>query len=310
MRSNDGTAQHPVKLEDIPQIRRIWHKETWYYSVIDVIAYLVNSQTPRKYWNTLKTRLKAEGAQASLDEIEALPLRSADGRLRETDTARSETLLRLVQSIPSPRVEPLKHWLAEVGQERIEEVEHPEQVLERIRAGYRAKHREERWIEERIRNGLIRNALTDEWSERGAREGIEFSILTNELSKGTFGLTVQAHRLYKQLPSRENLRDHMSRMELILCSLSEETAIQLHQEHESQGFPALKEDATAAGQTAGEARKVVEQRLGKPVVSSENFLEPPGSGKSVNHLAQTQGTSQRSAELSQPTLFDDGPPKA
>ena len=147
-------------------------------------------------------------------------------------------------------MEPLKLWLAEVGHQRIEEVEHPELVLERIREGYRAKHRKERWIEERIRNGLIRNALTDEWSERGAREGMEFAILTNELSKGTFGLTVQAHRLYKQLPSRENLRDHMSRMELILCSLSEEMAIQLHQEHESQGFPALKEDAVAAGRAA------------------------------------------------------------
>lgn len=201
MRRNDGTTQPPVKLEDIPQIRRIWHKETWYYSVIDVIAYLVNSQTPRKYWNTLKTRLKAEGAQAALDEIEVLPLTSGDGRLHETNTARSETLLRLLQSIPSPRVEPLKQWLAEVGQERIEEVEHPELVLERIRAGYRAKHREERWIEERIRNGLIRNALADEWSERDAREGVEFAILTNELSKGTFGLTVKAHRLCKQLPA-------------------------------------------------------------------------------------------------------------
>lgn len=307
MSSNGGTTPHPVMLGDIPQIRRIWHQETWYYSVIDVIAYLVKSSTPRKYWNTLKARLKAEGAQRALDEIEALSLRSADGRLRLTDTARSETLLRLIQSIPSPRVEPLKQWLAEVGQERIEEVEHPELVLERIRAGYRAKHREERWIEERIRNGLIRNALTDEWSERGAKEGMEFAILTNELSNGTFGLTVQAHRLYKRLPSRENLRDHMSRMELILCSLSEETAIQLHQEHESQGFSALKEDATAAGQTAGEARRVVEQRLGKPVVSSQNFLEPPGSGKPRNQLVHEQGEAQGAAELSQPTIFDEPP---
>jgi hypothetical protein len=242
MRNNDGTTPHPVILGDIPQIRRIWHQETWYYSVIDVVAYLVNSSTPRKYWNTLKARLKAEGAQGALDEIEALPLRSTDGRLRLTDTARSESLLRLIQSIPSPRVEPLKQWLAEVGQERIEEVEHPELVLERIRAGYRAKHREERWI-----------------------------------------------------------------MELILCSLSEETAIQLHQEHESQGFPALREDATAAGQTAGEARRVVEQRLGKPAVSSQNFLEPPRSGKPRNQLGYEQGEAQGAAELSQPTLFDEPP---
>jgi len=220
---------------------------------------------------------------------------------------RSETLLRLIQSIPSPRVELLKRWLAEVGQERIEEIEHPDLVLERIRAGYRAKHREERWIEERIRNGQIRNTLTDEWSERRAREGMEFAILTNELSKGTFGLTVQAHRLYKQLPSRENLRDHMSRMELILCSLSEETAIQLHQEHESQGFPALREDAVAAGRTAGGARRVVEQRLGKPVVSSDNFLEPPGSGNPVNQMAHEQGEVQVEVEISQPRLFDELP---
>jgi DNA-damage-inducible protein D len=130
---------------------------------------------------------------------------------------------------------------------------------------------------------------------------MEFAVLTNELSKGTFGLTVQAHRLYKQLPVRENVRDHMSRMELILCSLSEETAIQLHQEHESQGFPALKGDVTIAGQTAGEARKVVERRIGKSVVSSENFLAPPRAGKSVNQNANTQ----RSSELPQSTLFDE-----
>src|SRR5258708_34247569 len=131
MYSNDGTTQHPVKLEDIPQIRRIWHKETWSYSVIDVIAYLVNSQTPRKYWNTLKTRLRVEGAQAALDEAEALLLRSADGRLRQTDTARSETLLRLVQSIPSPRVEPRKQWLAEVGQEVTQQEHEPKPVCQR-----------------------------------------------------------------------------------------------------------------------------------------------------------------------------------
>lgn len=284
-----------VNFEEIPEIRRIWHNGTWYYSVIDVIAFLVQASTPRKYWTTLKSRLRTEGSQATLEEIEALPLKASDGRMRNTDTASMQTLLRLIQSIPSPRVEVLKQWLAQVGSERIEEIENPQAAIERIRAEYRAKGRDEKWIEERIRNGMIRNDLTDEWSERGIQEGMQIAILTNELHTGTFSLSVQAHRRYKTLPGKENLRDHMSRMELVLTSLSEETAIQLHQTNDSQGFNALKQDTVEAGQTAGEARKLVEERLGKPVVSPENFLEQPTS-KSKKRLKQSK---------TQPELFSE-----
>jgi len=186
-------------------------------------------------------------------------------------------------------------WLAEVGEERLEEIEHPEAALERVRAMYRAQGRDEVWIEERIKNDLIRNELTDEWQYRGATIGTQFAILTNELSEGTFGLSVQAYKRYKLLPSKTNLRDHMTNLELVLCSLSEATSIELHRDRDSQGFPALRRDAVDAGKTAGEARQLVEKTLGRSVVSSENFLD-------TKQAKQIRGKKQQ--DIIKPTLFD------
>ena len=254
------------------QLRRIWHKGEWYYSIIDVIDALTDSAEPRKYWVALKNRAKSEGFDEALAKIEQLRLKSPDGRFRLTDTSNRETLLRIIQSIPSPRAEPFRLWLARVGEERFEEIENPEVALDRVRATYRAKGYDEAWIEARLKNDLIRNELTDEWKDRGAKEGMEFAVLTNELSKGTFGLTVAAYKDYKLLPTRVNLRDHMTPIELALTSLSEATAVTLHRERDSHGFPLLKRDATDAGRSAGKARRALEEDLGRSVVSQENYL--------------------------------------
>ncbi|GAC1346489.1 MAG: BRO family protein [Ktedonobacteraceae bacterium] len=258
--------------QNLPQLRRLWHKGEWYYSITDVIAFLTNSKQPRAYWGMLKGRAKTEGFDEALVQIEPLKLKSPDGRFRLTDTANRQTLLRIIQSIPSPKAEPFRLWLAQVGEERFEEIENPEVALNRVRATYRAKGYDDAWIEERIRNDLVRNELTDEWSERGAKEGVEYAILTNEISQGTFDLSVQAYKQYKLLPSKANLRDHMSTIELVLCSLGEATATLYHRNRDSQGFPALKRDASDAGELAGRTRKEIEQNIGESIVSRETGL--------------------------------------
>ena len=301
--TQDDTSQALTRLTN--EIRRIWHQGEWYYSVIDIIAVLTDSTNPNTYWRVLKARAKTEGFEETLAQIEQLKLKSADGRFRLTDTANRQTLLRLIQSVPSPKAEPVRLWLAQVGEERIEEIEHPEAALDRLRARLRAKGYDDAWIEERIKNDLIRNELTDEWRDRGAQEGLEFAILTNELSKGTFGVSVQAHKQYKVLPTKANLRDHMTPLELALCSLSEATAIELHRDRESQGFPELKRDATDAGTTAGEARKLVEKTIGKPVVSRENYLHLEKGRRAGKRLAGP-ATPSSSAEREPPA--HDAPP--
>ncbi len=275
-----------LELASIPQIRRIWHKGEWYFSVLDVIIFLTGTKNAHSYWTVLKGRLRAQGFDETAF-IERLKLPGADHRFRETDTMNMQGVLRLIQTIPSPRVEVLRQWLAQVGAERLEEIEHPEAAIERIRATYRAKGYDEGWIETRIKSDLIRNELTDEWRERGAQEGVEYAILTNELSKGTFGLTVAAHKQYKLLPTKTNLRDHMTPIELALTSLSEATAITYHRDRDSQGFPELKRDATDAGRVAGKAREAVEAEMGRPALSSENYLHlKKVKGKQKKHLAQ------------------------
>src|SRR5712692_2832405 len=255
------------------KIRRIWHKGEWYWSVVDVIDILSDSPQPRVYWARLKERINTEGFNEALAKIEQLKLKSPDGRFRLTDTANRETLLRIIQSIPSPRAEPFRLWLARVGEERFEEIEHPEAAIERVRATYRAKGYDEAWIDARIKNDLIRNELTDEWKDRGTKEGVEFAVLTNELSKGTFGMTVSVYKGYKLLPTRSNLRDHMTPIELALTSLSEATAVTIHRERDSQDFPELKRDTTDAGRATGDARRALEKNMGRSVVSKENYLK-------------------------------------
>lgn len=260
-------------------VRRMWYQNEWFYSIVDVVAILTESVNPNRYWNTLKTRLRAEGAEETLRGVTQLRLQSRDNRLRATDVANRETLLRIIQSIPSPRAEPFKQWLAQVGEDRFTEIENPEAAFERIRESYRAQGYDERWIDERMRADLIRNELTTEWQERGATEGTQFAILTNTIHEGTFALGVAAHKNYKNLRKRENLRDHMTPIELALISLGEATAVEMHRDRDSQGFPALKRDATDAGTAAGKARRVIEADLGRPVISQQNYhaLKAPQS---------------------------------
>jgi hypothetical protein len=267
-KANQGLSVFEQKM-----IRRVWHKEEWYYSIIDVIAVLTDSKNPRNYWNMLKARTKNEGFDENQAQIEQLRLKSQDGRFRLTDTANRQTLLRIIQSVPSPKAEPFRLWLAEVGEERIQVIENPEAALDQVRAIYRAKGYDDAWIEERIKNNLVRNELTDEWRERGAKEGLEYAILTNEISEGTFDMSVQVYKDYKLLPRKENLRDHMTTMELVLCSLGEATATLYHRNRDSQGFDALKKDAHDAGKTAGKARRVIEEDIGESVISSQNYLK-------------------------------------
>ena len=273
-------------------LRRVWHEGEWYYSITDVITALTDSANPRVYWGKLKERAKSEGFDEALARIEQLKLKSPDGRFRLTDTANRETLLRIIQSIPSPRAEPFRLWLARVGEERFEEIEHPEAAIERVRATYRAKGYDEAWIDARIKNDLIRNELTDEWKDRGAKEGVEFAVLTNELSKGTFGMTVSVYKGYKLLPTRSNLRDHMTPIELALTSLSEATAVTFHRERESQGFPELKRDTTDAGKATGEARRALEKNMGRSVVSRENYLK-------------TKTVKEKGTQEEQPPLLEE-----
>lgn len=292
------------------QIRRVWYKGEWYYSIVDVIAILTDSRSPRQYWSTLKARAKAEGLDEALVQIEQLRIQSQDNRFRLTDTANRQTLLRIIQSIPSPRAEPFRLWLAQVGEERIEEIENPEVALDRVRAIYRAKGYDNEWIEARIRGDLVRNELTDEWRERGAKEGAEFAILTNVLTEGTFNLTVQAYKTYKLLPAHVNLRDHMTPLELALTSLSEATAITLHRSRDSQGFPELRRDATDAGKTAGKARKVIEEDIGQSAISSKNYRhlkKVKGQGKQSDSKSQFLKLNEPKlmAQDQQPSLFDE-----
>ena len=272
--SEEQQPNKDISLFEQKTIRRIWHNNEWFYSIVDVIAVLSDSPNPRNYWSMLKRdRLKVEGFDGALTQVETLKLKSADGKFRQTDTANRQTLLRIVQSVPSPKAEPFRVWLAQVGEERFEEIENPAIALERMRSTYRAKGYNAEWSEQRITNDVVRNELTDEWKERGAKEGVEFSMLTNEIHEGTFELSVQAHKEYKLLPAKAGLRDHMSNVELALLSLGEATATLFHRERETQSLPALKKDAKDAGRAAGRARKVIEEEVGHSVVSDENYLE-------------------------------------
>jgi DNA-damage-inducible protein D len=283
-----------VIFEGEREVRRLWYNNEWYYSVIDIIAVLTDSQEPRKYWTALKARAKTEGFEETLDQVVQLKLKAQDGRFRLTDTANRQTVLRLIQSIPSPKAEPIRLWLAQVGEERFEEIENPELAIERVRQTYRAKGYDDAWIEQRVKNDLTRNALTDEWGDRGAKEGVEFAILTDTIHEETFDITIRAHKKYKLIPTKANLRDHMTHLELALTSLSEATAITLHQTRDSQGFTELKRDASEAGGIVSETRQRIEQSSGQPVVSPQN------------HLDKTKSQQKKRIERQQqPSLFDE-----
>ena len=254
------------------RIRKIWYSEQWYFSVIDVIDVLTGSNRSRKYWSDLKKKLHTEGYVELSENIGQLKMLSADGKLYKTDVANTQTLLRLIMSIPSPNAEPFKQWLAQVGQERIEEIENPEIGIERIRDLYKAKGYSNEWIDTRLKSIDIRKQLTEEWKGRGVKEGQEYSILTAEIAKATFGLTPAEHKNLKGLET-QNLRDHMTNLELIFTMLGEETTRRISVKDDAQGFTENHDAALRGGYATGEALKRYEQTSGESVVSPDNFLK-------------------------------------
>ncbi|MBU2589659.1 MAG: Bro-N domain-containing protein [Nanoarchaeota archaeon] len=253
------------------KIRRIWYKEEWYFSVVDIVQVLTESPTPRQYWGKIKDR---EFLQLELSPIWVqLKLEAPDSKLRLTDCANTKNMFRIIQSIPSKKAEPFKLWLAQVGYERIEEIENPELGQNRIKEYYELKGYPKEWIDKRLRGIAIRQELTDEWKNRDVKTEKEFAILTNEISKATFGKTVGEYKEFKQLQIKnQNLRDHMTDWELILTMFGEKATTDITKETNSQGFEKCKDSAKEGGQAANEARKSIEKRLGKSIISKENFL--------------------------------------
>ncbi len=259
--------------EDQP-IRSAWdaEREEWYFSVVDVVGALTDQKDQRgasNYWAKLKQRLKAEGADELLTNCQQLKLKSKDGKRRLTDVADTEQLLRIIQSIPSPKAEPFKLWLAQVGRERIEETIDPEQAIDRALETYLKKGYSEEWVHQRLLAIRIRNELTDEWSKRGVQKGKEYAILTDEISKAWSGMTT---RQYKQLKGlkKENLRDNMSDLELVLNMLAEASTTGISQAEKPEGMAENLAVAQRGGRVAGNARKELEQEMGRPVISAGN----------------------------------------
>jgi len=248
--------------------------------VIDVIEVLTESDRARKYWNDLKKKIESEGQFQLSEEIGQLKLLASDGKKRKTDCANTETLFRIIQSIPSPKAEPFKRWLAKVGYERIKEIEDPELATKRTRALYKAKGYSDDWIEKRIRGIAIREELTDEWEKRGIKEQKDYAILTAEISKATFDMTPSEYKKYKGLKN-ENLRDHMTDLELIFGMLGERATTEITQTNDSNGFEQLQDDAKEGGKIAGNAKKALEEKTKKNVSTKENYLSKKESEKKL-----------------------------
>ncbi|MHB1677905.1 MAG: BRO-N domain-containing protein [Sulfuriferula sp.] len=270
-----------LALFDGREIRKSFYDGEWWFSIIDVIEVLVGGDRPRKYWSDLKKKLIDEGYFEVSEKIGQLKMLAPDGKQRLTDCANTETIFRIVQSIPSPKVEPLKRWLAKVGKERLDEIENPELAMGRMQGLYEKKGYPKEWIDKRLRGIAVRQDLTDEWKARGVASSREFAILTNEIMQGTFDLKVDEYKQVKSL-ARENLRDHMTDIELILTMLGEATTTKLHRDRDSQGIEPLKKDAKDGGAVAGRTRKDIELQTGKPVISTENFkLSTSGASKKL-----------------------------
>jgi len=256
------------------EIRRIWHNDEWYFSVVDVVQVLSESSDGRNYWKVLKHRLLKEGSEV-VTKCNQLKLPSSDGKSYLTDCMNTEHLLRIIQSIPSKKAEPFKRWLAKVGYERIQEIENPELAQDRAREYYKMKGYPEHWIDTRLRGITVRQGLTDEWKERGVKEGKEYAILTNELSKATFGISINEHKKVKKLDPKfknQNLRDHMSELESIFNMLGEQVTTELTKDEDVQGFDENKDAAQHGGGVAGRARVDTEKTLGRPVITEESYL--------------------------------------
>lgn len=254
------------------EIRKVFHNDEWHFSIVDVIVAITDSDRPRKYWSDLKRKLSKEGAVELSEKIGQFKMPSQDGKERETDAANAETLFRIIQSIPSPKAEPLKRWLAKVAFERLDESRDPEKAIRRAMLAYRLKGYPDDWINARVRTILSRKELTSEWSKRGVKEGYEYAILTNVISQETFNLGTQEHKDYKSLEKADNLRDHMTDIELILTMLGEKSTTSIATVRNAQGFEENKSAAHSGGKIAGGARKNLEKQLGRSVVSEENYL--------------------------------------
>lgn len=254
------------------QIRRVWVDDDWYFSIVDIVGVLTGSPEPRKYWNKVKTR---EFTDLQLSPIwRQLKLPAADGKQYRTDCATTQAMFRIIQSIPSPKAEPFKQWLAQVGYERVQEIENPELAQERMKAIYEAKGYPKDWIDKRLRGIAIRQNLTDEWKERGIREERDFAILTAEIARATFGVTPSEHRAIKRLTKKgQNLRDHMTDLELIFTMLGERVTTEISQQEKPDTFAESKQVARRGGNVAGVARRETERELGHSVVSGQNFMD-------------------------------------
>ena len=256
------------------EIRRNYQEGKWYFSVVDVVFALTGSKNPRRYWSDLKIKLSDEGYDIQLsDFIVQLKLESTDGKKYKTDCADTEGILRIIQSIPSPKAEPFKRWLAKVGSERIEEIQNPELAMDRMKELYEKKGYSKSWINMRERGIATRHNLTDEWKERGISKGIEYAILTNEIYKSGFGVTAKEYKDIKGLHDSQNLRDSMTNIELALTNLGEATAVEFHMKNDSKGLKELKNDMSEAGTVINSAKKEIERKLERPIVTSDNYIE-------------------------------------
>jgi len=272
---NKKTKNKQIAIFKGQRIRRVWDKkkEKWYFSVIDIIQILIqqaNYQTARKYWNKLKERLKREGNQ-SVSNCHQLKFEAADGKFYLTDAANVETILRLIQSVPSPKAEPVKIWLARVGYERIEEINDPEKALNRSRDYWQRMGRSQKWIQQRMMGQEIRNKLTDYWKDNKVKERDEYAILTNIIHQEWSDLSVQEHKNLKKL-KKQNLRDHMTDAELVFTALAELSTRQIAETMKTKGLERNKIPAKKGGRIAKNARKELEKKTGKKVISGKNFL--------------------------------------
>lgn len=263
-----------IQLFEDQKIRTAWdaEKEEWYFSIIDVISVLTGTANPRRYWSDLKRKLKAEGANELYEKIVQLKMLSSDGKRYKTDVANTEQLLRIIQSIPSPKAEPFKAWLAMVGKERIEETIDPEQSIDRALDTYLKKGYSEEWIHQRLLAIRIRNELTDEWKKRGVQKGKEYAILTDEISRAWSGMTTGQYKRLKGL-TKENLRDNMTDLELVLTMLAEASTTDISKTAKPQTFEENKQVAKRGGKVAGIARQALEAETGKPVITEKNAFD-------------------------------------
>lgn len=263
------TKQQALKLFEEKKVRTVWddEQEKWYFSIVDVVSILTESTDGRKYWNKLKQRLKEEGNE-TVTNCHQLKLKAADGKMRLTDVATTEQILRIVQSIPSKKAEPFKLWLAQVGSERIDEIIDPELTLDRALETYLKKGYDRNWVNQRLQTIQVRKGLTDEWERRGVEKGKEYAILTDEITRAWSGMTTRQYKDLKDL-KKENLRDNMTTLELVLNTLAEVTTTEFSKASQPEGFEESRQVAREGGSVAGAARAQIEARTGKPVTTSE-----------------------------------------